>query len=55
MRIRLRLTYGPTDGSVIKLRGAFGTKALFVYDPKALYHIFITDQHVFEETRGFSM
>ena len=43
------------DGGVIKLRGAFGTKALFVYDPKALHHIFVTDQHIFEETKGFSM
>ncbi|TEB39431.1 cytochrome P450 [Coprinellus micaceus] len=42
-------------GSVIKLRGAFGSKALFVYDPKALYHIIVKDQHIFEETEGFTI
>ncbi|TEB40174.1 cytochrome P450 [Coprinellus micaceus] len=45
---RLAATYG----SVIKLRGAFGTKALFVYDPKALYHIFITGPTRFRRDQG---
>jgi hypothetical protein len=26
---------------------------LFVYDPKALYHIFLKDQHTFEESDSF--
>ncbi|KAJ3507527.1 hypothetical protein NMY22_g16903 [Coprinellus aureogranulatus] len=42
-----------TYGGVVKLRGAFGSKALFVYDPKALHHIVVKDQHIFEETDGF--
>ncbi|TEB40176.1 cytochrome P450 [Coprinellus micaceus] len=42
-----------THGSVIKLRGAFGARALFVYDPKALHHIIVKDQPIFEETVGF--
>lgn len=41
------------DGSVVKLRGAFGAKTLFVYDPKALHNIIVKDQHIFEETPGF--
>lgn len=44
-----------TDGSVVKLRGAFGGKALFVYDPKALHHIIVKDQPIFEETNGFML
>ncbi|TEB40171.1 cytochrome P450 [Coprinellus micaceus] len=42
-----------TYGSVVKLRGPFGAKALYVYDPKALHHIVVKDQHIFEETEGF--
>ncbi|TEB15216.1 hypothetical protein FA13DRAFT_1721278, partial [Coprinellus micaceus] len=44
-----------TYGSVVKLRGVFGAKALFVYDPKALHHIFIKDQHIFDKTEGLGM
>ncbi|TEB40175.1 cytochrome P450 [Coprinellus micaceus] len=44
-----------TYGSVVKLRGVFGAKALFVYDPKALHHIFIKDQHIFDKTEGFAI
>lgn len=29
------------------------SKSLFVHDPKALHHIFVRDQDVFEETEGF--
>ena len=45
----------PTDGSVVRLQGVFGARALFVYDPKALHHILIKDQHLFDHTRGFAM
>lgn len=41
------------DGGVVKLQGPFGAKTLFVYDPKALHHIIVKDQHIFEETTGF--
>ncbi|KAJ2919030.1 hypothetical protein MD484_g1462, partial [Candolleomyces efflorescens] len=40
-------------GSVLKLDGAFGAKTLYVYDPKALHHIFVKDLYTFEEDEGF--
>jgi hypothetical protein len=47
------LMAGPLDGCITKIRGPFGAKALFVYDPKSLHHIIIKDQHIYEETPGF--
>ncbi|CAA7266052.1 unnamed protein product [Cyclocybe aegerita] len=38
-----------TYGSVSRIKGTFGSNALFVYDPKALHHILIKDQHTYEE------
>ncbi|EGO03006.1 hypothetical protein SERLA73DRAFT_84927 [Serpula lacrymans var. lacrymans S7.3] len=42
-------TYGP----VSKFHGIFGDKILYVFDPKAMYHIIVKDQYVFEETSMF--
>ncbi|TEB18519.1 cytochrome P450 [Coprinellus micaceus] len=40
-------------GGIAKLHGFFRKPMLFVYDPKALYHIFLKDQHTFEESDSF--
>ncbi|KAF6762398.1 cytochrome P450 [Ephemerocybe angulata] len=36
-------------GRVIRLYGIFRARVLYVHDPKALHHIFVKDQHIFEE------
>ncbi|KAF8971842.1 cytochrome P450 [Flammula alnicola] len=40
-------------GSVIRLKGLLGKSDLFIFDPKALHHIFVKDQHIFEEGTPF--
>ncbi|RDB25856.1 hypothetical protein Hypma_006832 [Hypsizygus marmoreus] len=40
-------------GRVVGIHGPFGTKQLYVFDPKALHHIVIKDQNIFEETESF--
>lgn len=40
-------------GSVIKLKALFGENQLYVFDPKALHHIVVKDQHIYEETTAF--
>ncbi|EDR09194.1 uncharacterized protein LACBIDRAFT_326593 [Laccaria bicolor S238N-H82] len=40
-------------GSVIKLKALFGENQLYVFDPKALHHIVVKDQHIYEETTPF--
>ncbi|TFK20717.1 cytochrome P450 [Coprinopsis marcescibilis] len=40
-------------GTVSKLSLQLGAKGVLVSDPKALYHIFVKDQDVFEETSVF--
>ncbi|TFK20710.1 cytochrome P450 [Coprinopsis marcescibilis] len=41
---------GRKYGSVLKVAGLMGGKALFVSDPLALHHIFVKDADVYEET-----
>lgn len=41
--------YGP----VSKFYGLFGTRELYVFDPKAMYHIMVKDQNNFEVTHTF--
>ncbi|KAI0070119.1 cytochrome P450 [Panus rudis PR-1116 ss-1] len=41
--------YGP----VSKLDTFFGTKCLYVFDPKALHNIVVKEQHIYEETPVF--
>ncbi|EAU81476.2 cytochrome P450 [Coprinopsis cinerea okayama7 len=43
-----------TYGGVVKISGLFGAKQLYVSDPKALQHIIIKDQHIYEETAEFT-
>ncbi|KAH7913646.1 cytochrome P450 [Hygrophoropsis aurantiaca] len=46
-------TLTQTFGRISMLHGMFGDKLLYVYDPKAMHHILVKDQYVFEETRQF--
>jgi len=47
--VRMITNYQP----IIKLAGLFGSKQLYVFDPKALYHIVVKDQYIYEETPTF--
>ncbi|KIM86533.1 hypothetical protein PILCRDRAFT_64609 [Piloderma croceum F 1598] len=38
-----------TFGGISKVQGLLGDKQLYVSDPKALDHIIVKDQHVYEE------
>ncbi|KAF7800123.1 hypothetical protein EIP86_011368 [Pleurotus ostreatoroseus] len=40
-------------GQVFKFYGPLGTKGLYVFDPKALHHIIVKDQMIYEEPRWF--
>ncbi|KAH8100150.1 cytochrome P450 [Cristinia sonorae] len=40
-------------GSVVALRGLFNKKMLYLHDPKAMHHICVKDQAVYEESSGF--
>ncbi|TCD64201.1 cytochrome P450-dit2 [Steccherinum ochraceum] len=40
-------------GSVVSLRGVFGRKVLYIFDPKAMHHVCVKEQNIYEETRGF--
>ncbi|KXN87060.1 Cytochrome P450 4F8 [Leucoagaricus sp. SymC.cos] len=40
-------------GSVTKMKGLFGENMLFICDPKALHHILVKDQHIYEEATAF--
>lgn len=40
-------------GGVVKVKALFGENQLYVFDPKALHHIVIKDQYIYEETSAF--
>lgn len=40
-------------GRVARIYGAFWSEHLYTFDPKALQHIILKDQHIFEETTAF--
>ncbi|KAF9011997.1 cytochrome P450 [Cyathus striatus] len=40
-------------GSVIRIKTLLGENQLYVFDPKAMHHIMIKDQNIFEETDLF--
>ncbi|KAF7970683.1 hypothetical protein HWV62_23282 [Athelia sp. TMB] len=40
-------------GGVVKFSGMWGDHQLFVSDPKALHHILVKDQYIYEETDWF--
>jgi cytochrome P450 len=41
--------YGP----VVKVKALLGESQLYVFDPKALHHIVVKDQYIYEETTSF--
>ncbi|KIP02197.1 hypothetical protein PHLGIDRAFT_122687 [Phlebiopsis gigantea 11061_1 CR5-6] len=45
----MRVKYGP----VAKFYGPLGSRGLYVFDPKALNHIIVKDQMIYEEPRWF--
>ncbi|KAF9011994.1 cytochrome P450 [Cyathus striatus] len=40
-------------GSVVKLKALLGENQLYVFDPKAMHHIVVKDQYIYEETDQF--
>ncbi|KDR76226.1 hypothetical protein GALMADRAFT_67812 [Galerina marginata CBS 339.88] len=42
-----------TYGAVVRLNGILGGQDLYVFDPKALHHILVKDQHLYDETAVF--
>ncbi|CAA7266959.1 unnamed protein product [Cyclocybe aegerita] len=42
-----------TYGSILRVKGLFGANDLYIFDPKALQHILIKGQDIFEETETF--
>lgn len=40
-------------GRVIRVNGIFKAPILYIHDPKALYQIFVKDQHIYEEAIAF--
>ncbi|KAF8150007.1 cytochrome P450 [Crassisporium funariophilum] len=46
-------TTSETYGNIIKVKGLLGANILYVSDPKALHHILVKDQHIYEETEDF--
>ncbi|GLB40488.1 putative cytochrome P450 family protein [Lyophyllum shimeji] len=40
-------------GRVIRIYGAFGSQHLYIFDPKAMHHIVVKDQDIYEETSEF--
>ncbi|KAJ2986929.1 hypothetical protein NUW54_g9577 [Trametes sanguinea] len=45
---------GEEYGPVVRLHGRFGENVLYTYDPKAMHHIVIKDQEVFQESNWFT-
>ncbi|KAF8633081.1 hypothetical protein AX15_001529 [Amanita polypyramis BW_CC] len=44
---------GETYGSVVRLNGMFSERILYVFDPKALHHIVVKDQLIYEPSTPF--
>ncbi|KAJ3496107.1 hypothetical protein NLJ89_g10532 [Agrocybe chaxingu] len=42
-----------TYGDIMRVKGLCGANNLYVYDPKAVHHILVKDQDLYEETAGF--
>uniref|UniRef100_A0A8H7Y036 Cytochrome P450 n=1 Tax=Psilocybe cubensis TaxID=181762 RepID=A0A8H7Y036_PSICU len=42
-----------TYGGLSRTKGVFGSDELYVYDPKAMHHILVKDQYIYEETDAF--
>ncbi|KAI0676257.1 cytochrome P450 [Trametes maxima] len=44
---------GDKYGPVVKLHGKFGRKMLYVFDPRAMHHIAVKEQYVYDEAEWF--
>ncbi|KAI0355873.1 cytochrome P450 [Trametes cingulata] len=44
---------GDNYGPAVKLHGKFGKKILYVFDPRAMHHIAVKEQYVYDEARWF--
>lgn len=40
-------------GRVVRIDALLGDRQVYVFDPKAAYHIVVKDQHIYEETASF--
>ncbi|KAF8071756.1 cytochrome P450 [Lyophyllum atratum] len=40
-------------GRVVRIDALLGDKQVYVFDPQAVYHIVVKDQHIYEETSSF--
>ncbi|OJT12108.1 Docosahexaenoic acid omega-hydroxylase CYP4F3 [Trametes pubescens] len=45
---------GETYGPVVGIHGKFGSNVLYTFDPKAMHHIVIKDQDIFQESTWFT-
>ncbi|KAI0763492.1 cytochrome P450 [Trametes elegans] len=45
---------GDKYGPVVRLRSKFGRNLLYTYDPKAMLHIAVKDQDIFQEAKWFT-
>ncbi|KAJ3552463.1 hypothetical protein NP233_g12877 [Leucocoprinus birnbaumii] len=43
-----------TYGRTMRIRGAFGERLLFTFDPRALHHVLVKDQAHYEESEAFT-
>ncbi|KAJ3565769.1 hypothetical protein NP233_g7435 [Leucocoprinus birnbaumii] len=43
-----------TYGRAMRIRGAFGERLLFTFDPRALHHVLVKDQAHYEESEAFT-
>ncbi|KAI0370635.1 cytochrome P450 [Pilatotrama ljubarskyi] len=44
---------GEHYGPAVKLHGKFGKKILYVFDPRAMHHIAVKEQYIYDEARWF--
>ncbi|KAF9557445.1 cytochrome P450 [Agrocybe pediades] len=40
-------------GSVVRVRGPFGATELYTFDPKAVHHLLVKDQNIYDESKFF--
>ncbi|KAI0641556.1 cytochrome P450 [Trametes meyenii] len=45
---------GEKFGPVVRLRGKFGQDIIYTFDPKAMHHIAVKDQEIFQEAMWFT-
>ncbi|OAX34745.1 cytochrome P450 [Rhizopogon vinicolor AM-OR11-026] len=53
MRFQRYLKIAADYGKAVKIHGLFGQELFYVSDPRALHHILVKEQHIFEENNVF--